>query len=248
LPALPALAADPAREPRRSGTWRATPNLERARAGARRQPLTLMAQGQRVAWLPANPTGTLYPLGHAQQIWAGVSPPAQRVVALPAVEHTVPARWLPIDPGRRIIPGPASRRAPSDRAHCARLLATSRSGPTVHPRRQASNSAPSERAHCARLVSSMIRRPRSAGRLRAGTVFIHCQKIMMACCTQIHESAHFICPLAFSMASGHGHFFRIGLPLAEKTYFPPLFARCEAYRMRVIRCGPTGGTIRVRVS
>jgi hypothetical protein len=32
--------------------------------------------------------------------------------------------------------------------------------------------------------------------------------------------AHFMNPLAFSMASSHGHFFRIGT--AEKPYFPPL--------------------------
>ncbi len=46
----------------------------------------------------------------------------------------------------------------------------------------------------------------------------------------LRESAHFMGPLAFSMANDHGHFFRIGP--TEKPYFPPLFTRCEAYTMR----------------
>jgi hypothetical protein len=41
--------------------------------------------------------------------------------------------------------------------------------------------------------------------------------------------AHFMGPLAFSMASDHGHCFRIRT--AEKPYSPPLLARCEAYMM-----------------
>jgi hypothetical protein len=46
-------------------------------------------------------------------------------------------------------------------------------------------------------------------------------------------SAHFMGPQAFSMATGHGHFFRVGL--AAKPYFPPpMFAQCEAYRMRLL--------------
>jgi hypothetical protein len=45
-------------------------------------------------------------------------------------------------------------------------------------------------------------------------------------------------PQAFSMASGHGYYFRIRL--TEKTHFPPLFAQCKAYRMSVLfkRFGP----------
>ncbi len=42
--------------------------------------------------------------------------------------------------------------------------------------------------------------------------------------------AHFIGPLAFSMASGYGHFFRV--ETAGKPSFPALLARCEAYGMR----------------
>ena len=43
------------------------------------------------------------------------------VAALPANGHTVPvwSRSRPANPARRFIPGPASRRAPSDQAHCA---------------------------------------------------------------------------------------------------------------------------------
>ncbi len=42
--------------------------------------------------------------------------------------------------------------------------------------------------------------------------------------------AHFIGSLSFSMASGHGHFFRVRI--AGKQYFPPLLAQCEVYRVR----------------
>ncbi len=77
----------------------------------------------------------------------------QRVASLPAIRHTVPAWSRPADPGRRFIPGPASRRASSDQAHCACLVATSRSGPADH-HQPARHRAPSGRAQCAHLVAT----------------------------------------------------------------------------------------------
>ncbi len=60
---------------------------------------------------------------------------------------------------------PASRRAPSDRAHCASLVATRGSGPADHPL-QARRRATSDRSHCAHLVASSRSGP--ADHLRPG--------------------------------------------------------------------------------
>jgi hypothetical protein len=108
-PALLALAADPSREPRRSGTWWDTPNLERA--GARRRPLalTLMAPGQRVTWLPA--------IRHTVPIWPCPADPSWWLTSGPASRRASGGRAhcaRPVattDPGRQKIPGPASNRA-----------------------------------------------------------------------------------------------------------------------------------------
>ncbi len=43
---------------------------------------------------------------------------------------------------------------------------------------------------------------------------------------------HFMGPLAFSMASGHGHFFRI--ETAENLFLLILIAQCKAYRMHTL--------------
>jgi hypothetical protein len=72
----------------------------------------------------------------------------QRVAALPPIKYTVPAWSRPVDPGRRFTPGPASRRAPRDQAHCARL---------VDHHQPASRRAPSDQAHCACLVARTSR-------------------------------------------------------------------------------------------